>query len=629
MLRKTHLSLFLLFLTLALAGVGAWAQGFGPQGDTSSTAATGTAFTYQGQLTDGGSPASGNYDFQFTLYDAASGGNQVGGTLTKSSITVSNGIFSVELDFGNVFDGTALWLEVAVRPAGSGSYTTLSPRQALTAVPYAVHALGVPWSGLTGVPAGFADGTDDDTIYTAGTGLALNGTTFSITSSYRLPQTCTNGQIAEWDGTAWVCASNAGGGGGDITAVNAGTGLTGGGTTGSVTMTLDTNYTDNRYWKLGGTNVTTSSAFLGTTNYATLTLGVENRPAMRLVPTGGDSLNIIGGSQYNVISGTSAVGVVIAGGGSSSEPNIVSNWASYSTIGGGARNFITTTSFLLQQYMTIAGGAYNEASSTGAAIGGGESNTVSGSDATVPGGYLNTAAGTYSLAAGTMARAMHLGTFVWGGYVDSLNWNDYITSGTERQFIVRSENGIWFGNVTTAYTVTDFSATSLISTSTGAHLTIGGVWTDASDRNQKENFRPVDPETVLETVAQLPVTTWNYKAEDPSVRHMGPVAQDFYAAFGLGADDKHIASLDANGVALAAIQGLYARNQEQAARIEALEAQNAELQTQLDALEQRLAALERRVNGPTPARSSLLSGAGLLLLAVGVVWTARRKGDQR
>ena len=104
---------------------------------------------------------------------------------------------------------------------------------------------GAPWSGLTGVPAGFADGVDNDTTYTAGTGIALSGTQFSVAAPYRMPQACSAGQIAEWSGTTWVCAAD-NDSGGDITTVTAGTGLTGGGTTGSVSLSADTTYLQRR-----------------------------------------------------------------------------------------------------------------------------------------------------------------------------------------------------------------------------------------------------------------------------------------------------------------------------------------------------------------------------------------------
>ncbi|MEJ2305246.1 MAG: hypothetical protein P8Y14_27305 [Anaerolineales bacterium] len=106
----------------------------------------GSAITYQGSLVDGENPANGNYDFQFQLYDASTGGDQIGTTVIKDNLTVSDGIFSTELDFGSgVFSGGARWLEVGVRPGSSaGVYTVLSPRQSLTAAPYALSVLNVP-----------------------------------------------------------------------------------------------------------------------------------------------------------------------------------------------------------------------------------------------------------------------------------------------------------------------------------------------------------------------------------------------------------------------------------------------------------------------------------------------------
>jgi hypothetical protein len=100
-----------------------------------------------------------------------------------------------------------------------------------------------------------------------------------------------------------------------------------------------------------------------------------------------------------------------------------------------------------------------------------------------------------------------------------------------------------------------------------------------SDRNSKENFKPVNPQTVLAKVVALPVSQWNFKTDSQDVRHLGPMAQDFQAAFGLdGADDKHISVVDEGGVALAAIQGL---NQ----KLEETRAENADLRARLEKLE--------------------------------------------
>jgi hypothetical protein len=98
-----------------------------------------------------------------------------------------------------------------------------------------------------------------------------------------------------------------------------------------------------------------------------------------------------------------------------------------------------------------------------------------------------------------------------------------------------------------------------------------------SDRNAKRDIAPVDPQAVLEGVARLPVATWSYKTDDPSVRHMGPMAQDLYAEFGLGSTDKAYSPVDANGLSFAAIQALFRRVQEQQERLDRLERENTEL----------------------------------------------------
>ncbi len=167
--------IILAVLLLALAAGLTWAQGPEPPGEgvqpqggvdsqdaasaplsaslgAAPSAALGTGFTYQGQLKQDGNPVNGTCDFQFSLWDAAgsgsppTGGNQIGSPQTKTGISVSNGYFTIpDLDFGaDAFTGDARYLEIAVRcPAGSGSYTTLSPRQQLTPTPYALAVPGL------------------------------------------------------------------------------------------------------------------------------------------------------------------------------------------------------------------------------------------------------------------------------------------------------------------------------------------------------------------------------------------------------------------------------------------------------------------------------------------------------
>ena len=114
----------------------------GTSGTHAQAAPLGTAFSYQGQLTRGGLPANAMCDFQFSVFDAVAAGMQIGSTQTVSPVSVANGVFSVQLDFGSsAFRGDARWLETAVRcPVGSGSYATLSPRAPITAVPYTLYA---------------------------------------------------------------------------------------------------------------------------------------------------------------------------------------------------------------------------------------------------------------------------------------------------------------------------------------------------------------------------------------------------------------------------------------------------------------------------------------------------------
>ena len=126
--------------TSASPGAGLGLSTLNPQ-PSSSPSPLGTAFNYQGRLADGGNPANGSYDLKFTLYDADTGPGMVAGPLTNAAVAVSNGLFTVMLDFGNAFDGNARWLELGVRTNGSPSdFTLLAPRQEVNPTPYARYA---------------------------------------------------------------------------------------------------------------------------------------------------------------------------------------------------------------------------------------------------------------------------------------------------------------------------------------------------------------------------------------------------------------------------------------------------------------------------------------------------------
>ena len=123
-------------------------------------------------------------------------------------------------------------------------------------------------------------------------------------------------------------------------------------------------------------------------------------------------------------------------------------------------------------------------------------------------------------------------------------------------------------------------------TSTG--LVVNGTVLSSSDRNAKAGFEQVDAEATLEKVAALPITRWHY-TNDAATAHVGPTAQEFRASFGLGSDDKHIATVDADGVALAAIQGLNRKLEE------ALKVKDAELKALQERFSRLEAAFERSI----------------------------------
>ena len=133
MLIRTRLSVVVILLGLFPI--------LGPQ--ISLLRAQGAAFSYQGRLTDNNAPANGAYDLTFTLYAANTGGVSVAGPVTNTATAVTNGLFTSMIDFGNVFDGNALWLAIGVQTNGGTNFTILVPRQPLTPVPYAITASNV------------------------------------------------------------------------------------------------------------------------------------------------------------------------------------------------------------------------------------------------------------------------------------------------------------------------------------------------------------------------------------------------------------------------------------------------------------------------------------------------------
>jgi len=241
----------------------------------------------------------------------------------------------------------------------------------------------------------------------------------------------------------------------------------------------------------------------------------------------------------------------------------------------------------------VAGGFHNDCTGYYSFIGGGTQNSIVGGHAAIPGGRLNAANGDYSFAAGHRAKANHAGSFVLADSTDA----DFASVRADA-LRVRFNGGATFQvNSGSWFRIWNDSG-RVVDTSTGAHLTTGGAWVNGSRRASKENFGAVDAAAVLERVAALPVLRWNYIAEDDAVQHIGPVAEDFQAAFGVGAGDG-IATVDADGVALAAIQALNAQVKELRVHNDALQAANRALAERVAALEARAAATATGARRPT------------------------------
>jgi hypothetical protein len=537
--------------------------------------AQGTAFTYQGQLLKNGIPANGSYDLQFVLFTTNQFGSPVTPILTNAAVPVNNGLFTTTLDFGaGVFTGTNYWLDISVRTNGGSGFTTLAPRQFLMPTPYAIFA-NTASNVLGTVPSGGLSGNYDSAVTLDNPGNNISGTFTG-------------------DGTS-------------VANVNA--------------LTLN-GLTSAAFWNTTGNAGAnpTNGTFLGTTDNLPLELKVNGARALRLEyaidPRGaltGITPNVVGGCSGNVVS-NGVYGALIAGGGNPGFPN----W-----VGG--------------DYASVLGGFNNKAL--------GNNSVVMGDNCTASGGVSTAmgigcvAGGDFSLAAGSDANASHNGSFVWGDSSSTTLFSDTSVN----QFLIRASGGVGIGTASTppgglnvasgGVAVTGTSSPNYPGAKgvfiesegtfgamfafdyTGSHtlplclntpggnvgigtttpnykLTVAGTceattFVTSSDRNVKEHFQAVDAAAVLDKVAALPVTRWNYK-EDKANEHIGPMAQDFYAAFNVGPDNRHITTTDEGGVALAAIQGL---NQ----KLEETRAENAELKHQNDLLAERLNELEATV----------------------------------
>ncbi|PTA67208.1 tail fiber domain-containing protein [Deinococcus arcticus] len=198
-------------------------------------------------------------------------------------------------------------------------------------------------------------------------------------------------------------------------------------------------------------------------------------------------------------------------------------------------------------------------------------NTADGQGATAI-GYRNVADADYSMALGRYADVDgRTGAFVWG----DASINSAALATANNQFLVRAAGGFRFRTKSDLTTGCDIAAST-------------GTMTCTSSRDVKQDFRAVDPVAILNKVAKLPITTWKYRGDTSGGRHLGPMAQDFKAAFNLGTEDTSIGVLDEGGVALAAIQGL---NRKLEAKLEEKTAETARLTAETETLKAEVATL--------------------------------------
>jgi len=598
----------------------------------------GSGFTYQGELRLQGAPTDGEYDFRFRLYGAESGGDPIGSELERPAVRVDDGLFTVLLDFDPAaFSGQARWLEIDVRESATASYQTLAPRTLLAAVPYA-------WSAALALPGSVGPVSIQDGAVGA---LSIDAAEVQRRVSGACPAGTFLRRVNE-DGSV-ECLSPGPGGGEPawLLGGNAGTDATQDyiGTSDDQPLVLRANaqpllriaavpipgsdeFTANivmgsadnvvrsgvRGAVIGGGGVPPSSPdSIFNPNVVSDHFGTVGGGHANLAGNDDGSPNsatwaTVGGGVDNQARGRSAT---VAGG----EINIVQG--AFGTVGGGQKNFATETGATVAGGQenraagitsTVAGGTLNSATGLDSTVGGGGFNTASGRGSVVAGGELNCAGATYSWAGGRRAKVRpgllsgavgeacagvpqagsggDQGTFIWA---DSQNTNFQSTG--PNQFLVRAQGGIFLG---TGGPV-NFPANSFLGTSTGAFLSDGGVWTNSSSRALKTDFINVDAGDILARLLSLPLTTWRYQAGSEQVRHLGPMAEEFHAAFRLGGDDAAISTVDVSGVALAAIQGL---NQRLEAENGALRRQNADQDAAIAELRAELEELRRLVLQP-------------------------------
>lgn len=576
-------------------------------------------WTYRGTLSDNGAPANGRYDIRLSVLDAGGVKSRVY-PLTFTGVEVRDGAFAVDVDFGvDLTQLGALKLKTEVAQGGSGFVALGEPQ------PFDAKAalVGVCWDtqGNAGTnPATDFLGTTDNQ--------ALN----LRANNQRVGQLAARGTTVNWGDAPSVAL-------GSSANVASGFGATvgGGGATrnGFGTAAANQNQATGIFATVAG-----GLRNIAADDGSTVSGGLENSALGEHNAIGGGIGNTTSGINTVVSGGASNVAnesYAAVGGGTE---NTASNFAS--TVAGGQRNIASGS------HSAVSGGDGNCAGASLSWAGGyrakvrpgiNPGGTGSCSTLTYPGGtgdsgtfiwadsqvadFLSSGPNQFLVRAdggvginGTPAAAgleMNIfGTTPFDGFVElslipkpSLNGNtgERVEFGVGKggagsndadlRIVHRNDSGGasgYFEHVNIDGDGSVIVRSNPANPAQGVQLAIGaGGWSTLSDRNLKTDIRSILPLDVLERLVAMPIQQWRYIGQPGEVQHIGPMAQDFAAAFGVGENDTTISTVDADGVALAAIQGL---NQKLETELAQSRAENAGLQAQLQQLAARLAALE-------------------------------------
>lgn len=581
------------------------------------------ATIFQGRAVEAGIPVQGIVDLTIRLYTTPTGGVPVS-TWTASGVEVLDGYFSVALTgLAAVASASpALFLAIEIDSQGE-----LEPRQPVLS---SVYALAAADAERLGGQDASAYGDVHSVTTSAGSGLAGGGTSGDLVLSL-LP--CPDGSTLQRLGSAWTCGSAAG----SAWSRTGNAGTTPGtdflGTTdgqplevrvGGAVVTRFIPTLSSPSVVMGAQ----SNALNGTTEGVFIGGGAANSASGRFAVVGGGSSNRAGGplagstvAEYAAVLGGNLnqadgrASAVLGG-----ESNVAAGDGGF--VGGGQSNDASGRN------ASAVGGQFNVASGNESTVLGGRENFAAGRvslaagegaaaahdgafvwasglpqfglfSSTGPNQFLIRAPGGVGINHNQPEQMLHLRGSSPAVMVEDegsgaafLRFNrvadpglNYVALGLENRLFVQlegtdvmviaPEGRVGINHQDPQHPIHVGSDSS---NGNGAHLTAGGMWMNGSDRRHKDGIEPVDPQEVLERLATLPISTWHYRAEAPEVRHLGPMAQDFHATFRLGSTDTHIGTADADGIALAAIQALLVRLDQQRQELE-------ELRRRLDDLE--------------------------------------------